>query len=149
MSDEPRTLKTHCYRGPFIDVAIRVTNEGSGNESAVYEISRPYRLSVVIDKTKVTSTRVVVCEIPIQRGEPMEVGINGVSEEALLAIVLDLVCKRIDAGESDTRMRNVEAELCNVIGQLKSINLARVVERCRKATGRKENEGTKNDGRHV
>jgi hypothetical protein len=80
-----RTIKTHIVEGDSVNhqLEIRVLDEpGAGGANHEYEVLMPsdyMELHPTMEK----------CRISFQNGPIKEVGVNGVTQEALLAIVID------------------------------------------------------------
>ena len=84
-----REIKDHIVQGDSINhqLAIVVTDQpGSGGANHEYEVRLPTELGAV-----------KVCRIEFQNGPIKEVGVNGLTQEALLAIVIDRL-KSFQAG---------------------------------------------------
>ena len=80
----PRELTSHKVNGLNEALRIDVLDEpGQGNACHVYEIH--------VDESRVTlgDGQTVSCLVRFQNGPIQEAGINGISQEALLAIIED------------------------------------------------------------
>lgn len=79
-----REITSHKVNGLNEAITIRVTDEpGSGGANHAYEVSIPLQ-EVPYDDLKESVTK-----INFQKGPIKEAGVNGISGEALLAIVAD------------------------------------------------------------
>ena len=86
-----RQIKTHEVNGLNEALAINVLDEpGQGNACHQYQI-QPVDLSVANETTPADTARLAnaACRISFQNGPIAEVGVNGISNEALLAVVED------------------------------------------------------------
>lgn len=77
-----KELKSHKVNGLNDALTIQASKHGPGGAHHRYVISGG-------DERKMSVRDFVHCEITFQDGPIMEVGVNGVSNEALLAIVID------------------------------------------------------------
>ncbi len=74
-----RLIHTHMVENAAHELVIEVMDEpGTGNANHIYDIQW-------VDKTGRLNARL----IPFQNGPIKEVGVNGITNEALLAIVID------------------------------------------------------------
>jgi hypothetical protein len=112
-----RELKDHIVEGdlPQNQLKIQVTDEpGAGGASHRYEISgiEHYNPSETIEEKRLAPRN---CIILFQQGPIKEAGINGITQEALLAIVIDRL-RSFQAGpfpseENDMALQNCMSAL--------------------------------------
>jgi hypothetical protein len=93
-----REIRDHIVEGdlPQNQLALKVIDEpGSGGANHRYEISWPGGVSLDDNGKNVVGTRTLLIEF--QNGPIKEAGLNGVTQEVLLAIVIDRL-KSFQAG---------------------------------------------------
>lgn len=77
-----RTIKTHEINLTNRKLEIRVTDEpGAGGANHNYEVW-------ILDQTSLDAPK-KICDIKFQNGPILEHGVNGITQEVLLAIVID------------------------------------------------------------
>src|SRR5574343_408947 len=98
-----RELRKHKVAGSGLDLTIKVLgNTGPGGANHLYEIRYDDK------ETRINQYRT---EIEFQNGPIKEVGINGVSHEALLAIIIDRL-EKFQEGPFKSAYNGIALEKC-------------------------------------